>query len=200
MTKKIGETALKDIYSQGLYSEKSMDLDAIHFEKVLYTIFTATADVLNQAKSKEHPVAFVFDRIDESIVAAAIVQYFPNEDPEKPGNWNMVWTFDGADIPENARILTFENNNVPTSFKSIGGDKFGMKFKDTNCMKVTTTYALEKIYSWLDQNASETEEYVLEMDAVFQARVAVENGEKVFAIEPAGEIKMLIKDDAAIEK
>ena len=48
--------------------------------------------------------------------------------------------------------------------------------------------------------ASETEEVSIEQDGVFQARVAIEGGEKVFAIEPAGEIKMLIKDDTSIEK
>ena len=41
---------------------------------------------------------------------------------------------------------------------------------------------------------------MVEQDAIFQARVAVENGEKVFAIEPAAEIKVLIKSDAMIEK
>ena len=62
------------------------------------------------------------------------------------------------------------------------------------------TYLLQQIYKWLDENAKEGEEVIVEQDGIFQARVAVENGEKVFAIEPAGEVKMLIKDDAAIEK
>ena len=51
-----------------------------------------------------------------------------------------------------------------------------------------------------NENASEKEEVGVELDGVFQARVAVEDGKKVFAIEPAGEIKVLIKDDASIEK
>jgi len=53
---------------------------------------------------------------------------------------------------------------------------------------------------WLDENAKENEVVSIEQDGVFEARVAVENGEKVFAIEPAGEVKIIIKDDAAIEK
>ena len=46
---------------------------------------------------------------------------------------------------------------------------------------------------WLDNNAVDGEEVGVEMDGVFQASVAVENGEKVFSIVPDGEIKKIIK-------
>ena len=42
---------------------------------------------------------------------------------------------------------------------------------------------------------------MVEQDGIFQARVAVnKNGEKEFALEPAGEIKNLIKGDDEIEE
>ena len=56
-----------------------------------------------------------------------------------------------------------------------------------------------QLRKWLDENTKSSEEALIELDGVFQARGAIEGGEKVFAIEPAGEIKILIKDDAAIE-
>ena len=64
----------------------------------------------------------------------------------------------------------------------------------------TTKYVLKTIRKWLDENAVDKEERGVELDGVFEARVAVEEGgEKVMSIEPAGEIKKLIKDDSAIE-
>jgi hypothetical protein len=56
------------------------------------------------------------------------------------------------------------------------------------------------MYKWLDENAKMDEEVTIEQDGVFQARVGIEAGQKVFSLEPAGEIKMLIKDDASVEK
>lgn len=197
---KLFDTTLPQNFSKGLFEEKNYDLAPEHTDKITYTVFTATADLLNNVKSKERPASFVFDRIDGSVIAAAIVQYFPNEDESKPGNWSLVWTFDEADIPENALRISLKDTQTHSYYRAIAGDKWGMKFKDPACLTTLLTYALEQIYKWLDENAAEGKEVSVEQEAVFQARVAVENGEKVFALEPAGEIKMLIKDDAAIEK
>lgn len=197
---KLFETTLPMNYSKGLYEEKNYDLAAEHTDKIIDVLFTGTAEALNNNKSKDKPTAFVFDRVDGTIIAAAIVQYFPNEDESKPGNWNMVWTFDPSDIPDNSLKLSLENSLTHSYFRSIAGDKYSMNFKNPSCLVDLMVYALEQIRKWLDENAAEDKEVSVEQDAVFQARVAVENGEKVFALEPAGEIKMLIKDDAAIEK
>ena len=75
-----------------------------------------------------------------------------------------------------------------------------MQFKSDAMLADCLTYALIQLKKWLDENAKEGTEVMVEQDAIFQARVAVENGEKVFAIEPAAEIKVLIKSDAMIEK
>lgn len=197
---KLFDTTLPQNFSKGLFEEKNYDLAPEHTDKITYTVFTATADLLNNVKSKERPASFVFDRIDGSVIAAAIVQYFPNEDESKPGNWSLVWTFDEADIPENALRISLKDTQTHSYYRAIAGDKWGMKFKDPACLTTLLTYVLEQVYKWLDENAAEGKEVSVEQEAVFQARVAVENGEKVFALEPAGEIKMLIKDDAAIEK
>lgn len=197
---KLFETTLPQMYSKGLFEEKNYDLAPEHSDKILYTVFTATAELLNSAKSKDRPVAFVFETIDEKLVAAAIVQYFANEDASKPGNWSLVWTFNREDIPEGALTINLKDTQTHSYFRSIAGEKWGIKFKDPACLVTLTTYALEIVKKWLDENASETNEVSVELDSIFQARVAVEDGQKVFALEPAGEIKMLIKDDASIEK
>lgn len=197
---KLFDTSLPQNYSKGLFEEKNFDLSDTHTDKMFDVLFTATAGLLNDTKNKQRPAVFCFSKIDNSIIAGAICQFFENEDSSKPGNWSLVWTFDETDIPENALVMNFKDPQTHSYFRGIAGDKYGMRFKDPTCLTTCLTYALEQLYKWLDENAAEDKEVSIELDGVFQARVAVEGGAKVFAIEPAGEIKMMIKDDAAIEK
>lgn len=197
---KLFDTVLPQMYSKGLFEEKNMDLAPEHTDKITYVLFTAVSDLLNGAKSKERPTAFVFERIDGSVIAGAVVTFFPNEDASKPGNWNLVWTFNDSDIPENALRISFKDPQTHSYFRAIAGDKWGMKFKNPECLVTLFNYMLEQIYKFLDENAVEGKIVSVEQDAVFQARVEIENGEKIFALEPMGEIKALIKGDADIEK
>lgn len=198
---KLYDSNLPNNYARGLYDEKSLDLAPEHTDKIADVTFTATAMVLNGAKSKNQPVALKFEREDGSMVAAAICQYFENNDnKDQPGNWNLVFTFDESDIPDNTNVLSMNNPMVHPFFRSVGGDKYHFTFKTVNDIIVLPTYFMEQLRKWLDENTKDGEELSLECDGIFQARGAVEGGEKVFSVEPAGEIKILIKDDAAIEK
>lgn len=197
---KLFDTTLPMGFSKMLFEEKNYDLAAEHTDKIATVLFTAVAGILNGAKEKERPVAFTFDRLDGSIAAACIVRFFENEDPTKPGNWNMVWTFDESDIPEGSKLITIKDPLSHSFFRAIAGEKYGIKFKNPDCLVELFIGLLEQIRKWLDENAAADKEVCVELDSVFQARVAVEGGEKVFALEAAGEIKQLIKDDASIEK
>lgn len=197
---KLFDTTLPQNYSKGLFDEKGYDLSETHTDKILYSVFTATSNLLNNAKSKDHPTSFEFATFDGKFVAAAIVQFFENEDPTKPGNWSLVWTFNESDIPAGTNRIYLKNPDTHNYFRAAAGEKYGIRFKDASCLIILHTYVFEQLYKWLDENAEEGKEISVELDSIFQARVAIENGEKVFALEPAGEIKMLIKDDAAIEK
>ena len=197
---KLYDTNLPNNYARGLYDEKGMNLAPEHTDKIADVTFTATAMLLNGSKNKDNPVALKFEREDGSMVAAAIIQYFENNDSDNPGNWNLVFTFDEADIPKNTNVLTLMNPMVHPFFRSIAGDKYHFTFKTANNIVELPTYFMEQLRKWLDENTKEGEEASVELDGVFQARGAVEGGEKIFSIEPAGEIKMLIKDDASIEK
>ena len=188
------------MYSKGLFEEKCSDLAPEHTDKMFDVIFTGTANLLNQAKSQDKPTAFTFRKIDGSLIAAALVQFFPNEDKSNPGNWSLVWTFDEADIPENSLKIDFSDTQTHSYFRQVAGEKYGMRFEGVTELVDCLTYALTSLKKWLDENAKEGSETSVELDGFFQARVAVENGEKVFALEADGEIKNLIKDDAAIEK
>ena len=197
---KLFDTQMPQMYSKALFEEKCTDLAPEHTGKMLDVVFTGTANLLNQAKSKEKATVFTFRKINGDLIAAAMVRFFENEDTNNPGNWSLVWTFDDADIPEGALTIDLSDSQTHSYFRAVAGEKYGMRFEDTAAMTDCLTYALIHVKKWLDENAKEGAEVSLEFDGFFQARVAIENGEKVFAIEPDGEIKNLIKDDAAIEK
>ena len=197
---KFFDTNFPNNYSRGLYDEKNKSLAPEHSKLIADVIFTATAMVLNASKSKANPVALKFTNEDESFVVAAVCQFFENEDKEQPGNWNLSFTFNEEDIPEGTNVLTMNNPMVHPFFRSVAGDKYHFIFNTTDAIVTLPNYFMIQLRKWLDENTKSSEEALIELDGVFQARGAIEGGEKVFAIEPAGEIKILIKDDAAIEK
>lgn len=197
---KLMESTLPSMYSKGLFEEKCMDLAPEHMDKMLDILFTGVSNILAATKSKDHPVAFIFSKEDKSFIAAGIVQYFDAEDNNDIGNWSINWTFDEADIPENALRLTLADPQTHSYFVAVAGSKYGILYKTDAALCVCLTYALVQLKKWLDENAKEGSEVELEMDGFFKARVAVENGVKVFALAVEGEVKNIIKDDAAIEK
>ena len=198
---KLFDTNLPNNYTKGLFEEYNANLAPEHTDKIADVTFTATADVLNGSKSKEHPTALRFERVDGSMVAAAVCQYFENtDDPDQPGNWSLIFTFDESDIPANTNVLTLKNPMVHPFFRSVAGDRYHFTFKTPDAIINLATYLFEQLRKWLDENTKEGAEASIECDGIFQARGAVEGGEKVFSIEPDGEIKMRIKDDASIEK
>lgn len=200
LLRKLTDTEIPDHFSRGLFEEKGIDIAPEHMTKILDSAVTGIANLLNNAKSTDKPTAYTITRFDHQFVVACIVEYFDNTDKNNPGNWSMVWTFDEADIPKDALKIDISNVETHSYIRSIAGEKYGMKYYDESCLVTTTIYGFSQIKKWLDENASESEEIGVEVESLFQARVIVENGVKIFAIEADGEIKNLIKDDAAIEK
>lgn len=197
---KLFDTKLPDAYSKALYDECNLDIAPQHIDKMYDVLFTGTAQLLAHTKSMEKPTAFVIDKLNNDFVAACIVQYFENEDKANPGNWNMVWTFNEESVPEDALVIKLSDTRTHSYFIGVAGEKFGIRFIDSGSLSNTLTFALSQLKKWLDENAKEGETVSLECVGLFQARVGVEGGEKVFSIEADGEIKNIIKDDAAIEK
>ena len=173
------DTKIPTIYQTGLYNEKNMNVSWEHTDKVLDVLVHGTTECLSNIKSKDYPVAFVFREQNEEFIAAAIIEFFEGKGDEV-GNWSYTWTFNESDIPENARKISPYDQEFLSFFRSSAFSKYGMLFD-----------ALD--------NASETEEWGVKLDGVIQFRVVVENGEKLLSAEADGEIKQIVKDDAAIE-
>jgi hypothetical protein len=198
---KLLETQLPALYSQCLHDKYRWDFGPRYIENMYDVLFTASATMLAEIKSKERPTALVLRALNGVFIAAGIVQYFDNQDDaNQPGNWSLVWTFNEEDIPENTYTVGLNDGQVQSYYISYALDKFGIQFKDSATLQNLFTESIIHLKKWLDENASETEEVTVEQDGIFVGRVAVENGEKIFAIEMDGLIKQLIKDDASIEK
>jgi hypothetical protein len=197
---KLLETSLPAMWSKGLAEEKAYDIAPEFITRMTETLFRGVAGVLAANREPNRPVAFIIDRLDGKVVACAVLQLFENEDKKNPGNWNLFFSFDEADIPKDAKRIYLKDPLCQSFFVAPAANKCNMEFKSEAALVILMTYVLEQIYKWLDENAKADEEVSIEQEGVFQARVGVENGQKVFSIEPAGEIKMLIKNDTSIEK
>jgi hypothetical protein len=194
------ESQIPQNYQTGIYNEKGYELAPEHVDKIADVLFSGVTDCLADIKSKDIPVAFIFEQNNQDFIAGALVQFIPNEDDStKAGSWSYVWTWYKEDIPSNARLIRATDIEMSVYFRGTGMRKYGLQWEDVNAINECCRYLLSKIKSWLDENAVDGEEVGVELKGVFQASVAVENGEKVFSIVPDGEIKKMIKDDSAIE-
>ena len=197
---KLLETNLPSLYSQFVHDKFRWDFGPAHLGKLYDVLFTATASVLSDIKSKDRPVALVIKGMNNVDLAAGIVQYFPNEDEANPGNWSLAWTFNSDDIPADTLKISLGDGQIQPYYIAEAASKYGIQFMDSATLETALTEAVHHLKKWLDENAKENEEVTVEEDSVFVARVAVENGEKVFALEMDGLIKQIIKDDSSIEK
>ena len=197
---KLMESQIPQNYSTGLYSEKDYDVSPDFTNTLADILFTGVAMCLGDVKDRKFPSVFVFEENNSDFIAAAIVEYFENEDdPSKPGNWNYTWTWYKDDVPQNAKFYRTTQPELSSYFRGVSQGRYGMAFKDVAAITEVNRYLLIQIKKWLDENAKEGEEVGVEEPGIFQASVVVENGEKVFSLVPEGEIKKLIKDDSAIE-
>ena len=201
MIRDLKETKIPQMISTGLYMEKLFDVPAALVDKLLDVAVTSTTEALNALKKKEHPIAFKYSKSNGDFICAAFVQFFPNEDKTKPGNWNYSWTFNEDDIKDidPANIKSPYDSSLITYFRGTAMSKHSMIADQAEYYGDTFSYLFQSIKKWLDDNASEEEVNGAKLDGIIQFRVAIENGEKCFSIEPDSEIKLMIKDDAAIE-
>ena len=195
---KFQETAVPLNYSNGLYNELGYNLSDNHATHVADILFNAVTDALSDCKSKDNPVAFVFEKPNGDFVAGAAVEYVKGEGKDKTGSWSYFWTWNKDDIPASATIMRATDTANSQYFRGVSISKYAMAFHNTEAIYGVCYYLLYHISKWLDDNADENNEVGIEDPGIFQARVVIENGEKVKSLEVDGEIKKFIKDDSAI--
>lgn len=196
---KLMETQLPELYSRGLYDEYGWDLGASETDKVASVFFIGTSEALKASKSKDYPVAMVFDEPNGTVNAAAIVRYIPSETKDQPGHWNYVWTCYKEDIPENARVIHLKDDDFQVYYRTVAGTKYNFGFKTPGSMVDMGNFLMKSINKWLTDNATPDDKVMITLDGIFQARAEVEDNEVVKSIEVIGETKAIIKTDATEE-
>ena len=131
------------------------------------------------------------------------VEYIANaDDPSNPaaGRWDYTWTFYEDDLKGCDCIEVANNSLVSTYFISSAITLYNMRFAGQDLCVLMMTMMVEMIINWLKENATESEPAILTLDGAFKATATVENGKVVMGIVPDGEMKVLIKDDSAIQE
>lgn len=202
MEKKFKESSIPEDFSRAMAKQSSL-IGAAYVDYIAKTLFVGVSKCLAASKDKSIPKAVVFRGIDSTFLAAAKIEYVKNEDdPANPsaGQWSYVWTTDTDDIKDCQTIDVVANALIMPFFTEAASSLYNMKFADSATCIVMMTTMVEMIINWVKENTKEGDTSTLELDGVFKAMGEVEDGKIQVAIIPAGEMKVLIKDDSAIQE
>lgn len=201
-TFQLKNSSLPSQFSINLMDRYGFTFAEINAETMYIGMFTSFAAMLKNYKSTSEPrVGFKFKDEKGNFKIGAILNYkAPDEDSEEDtGNWYLEMTF----YEEDMKDLDKEVDNYSDIFvlaASTMYSKISGRWRSVDWMIQSMVCAIDTLKEFLDANASETEEVSIEIDGIFTATVAVENGKKVFGIVPGYYTKQCIKDDNALSE
>lgn len=176
-------------------------------ELALRAFFMATAAFLSKVKvsKTDEASALVLMDIAGGFMFGAIVEYHENENPDEPGNWSLVMTFNEDDVKslerkKKVKKYLYTSMEFKTVFDVVCYDVSSIKFEHQDYMYEACMLLINTIKQILDREAKVGEVVEVEAEGCFTASVSVEGDEKIFAITPAGYLKEIIKDDAVLER
>lgn len=177
-------------------------------ERIVKAFFASTSAYLSKVKvsKADEAVALVLVDTAGNFKFAGIVEYHENkENPDEPGNWSYVMTFDSNTldaIEKNKSLKKFLYSSEAFSavFDKVAYDVAAIQFQHQTYMFDACSLVIDTLLQVLDREAKEGEIVDIELPGYFTASVSVEDGEKVFAITPDGHMKQIIKDDTALDK
>lgn len=202
MVKKFKETSIPEDFSKNLYNQSFL-LGPSNTYRIATVLFHGTSAALGSMKNVSVPKAIVFKNLNGSFICAAKVEYITNEDdPTNPsaGRWDYTWTFYEDDIKGADSIEVGSNSMLSNFYTTSGINLYNMKFSGNDMCLLMMVSMAEIIKNWLAENVTDAEEATLVLDGVFKATAAMEDGKVVMGIIPDGEMKVLIKDDSAIQE
>lgn len=175
-------------------------------ERVYKSFIAATSTYLSKVKiaKEDEAVALVLTDINGVFKFAGIVEYHENEtDGDEPGNWSYVLTFNEEDVNSVAskKKLTkflYGDDAFKLVFDKVSYDIGGIQFEHERYMYDACLLCVDSLIGVLDREANDADQIDIVLDGYFVASVAVEGGEKVFAITPDGAMKKIIKSDVAL--
>lgn len=199
----MGKVSFEDssIVSNYILEARSKGL-ILNPENVLHLVeitVAATSDFLQLVKTKEKPVALIFEDLKGNLLLAAIVSYEKNEDESMPGNWVYFWTFDKDDLKD---VTKYSINSTPVHevFRRRAFDLRRLSYQSESYIAELSNLFARLLSEFLEQNAKEGEEFEVEKEGYFVATSTVENGDIIKSFIPDGAMKRLIKDDESASK
>lgn len=166
--------------------------------RITETVIAGATDFLAQVKAKDAGVALTFDNVKGEMIMAAVVEYNDNADGDGQGNWNYYFTFDPKDV-EGKRRYQISLTQVHSVIARRGYELCRIRFATPNLITDYSVIFATLIREFLETNAKDGEEFVVEHEGYFLATSAVEDGVVEKSLLPDGAMKRLIKDDAATE-
>lgn len=195
---KLMESTLPEIYQRVLDEEAYQVINATDTNAIADVLFEGVTKCLSAMKRKDKAMAFIFEELNGVFIAGAVVQFHDGGD-NAGDNWSYVWTFNKEDIPENSHEIRLSDVAAQQYFNAVSYSKYHRTVKE-NCIVNMYLKFIKVLSQWLSDNANANDTVSLVKDGVFEARVTTEGENIVKALEVSGELKTLIKDDAAIEK
>ena len=176
-------------------------------ERLIKAFFAATAAFLSKKKvSKvDEAAALVLTDMSGAFQFGSVVQYHYNKDnPDEPGNWSYIQTFDQDDIDDIEKEVTvkkylYSSEEFKVIFDKVAYDVAGIQFQHSDYMYTACLLIVNTMKQIMDREAKDKEVVDIELKGYFKAAVGIENGIKVFSITPADHMKEVIKDDIALD-
>jgi hypothetical protein len=201
MEVKFGETNIHDDFSVSV-ATIGYAIGPANVAKVASSLFGGVSEFLSAVKNTSIPKGLIFAGLDGSFIAGAKVEYIKNSDDSDPaaGHWNYSWTTISSDMNDSDNIIVSQDIRIYDYFASNAFKHFHMRFVDApTCITMMTTL-VEMIIHFIRENTKPNDGATLVLDGVFKAFGEVESdGSVSVAIIPDGDMKVLIKDDSAIQ-
>lgn len=177
-------------------------------EGLVKSFFAMSATMLSNAKKAktDEATALILSDVMGNFKYAGIVEYHENtENPEEPGNWSYVTTFNEQDIinlekKKTVNKILYSGSLFTEIFNTVSYDIGSIEWEKESYMVDGCMLVIDSLLQILDSEAKPGEVVDIEMPGYFKASVAIEDDEKIFSITPDGNMKNIIKSDVMIEK
>lgn len=167
-------------------------------------VFTTMAKMLKERKSKSTPkVGFILKDSSGGFRFGAIMTYHAPDNEadasdDDKGNYTLEFTLNPDDMKD--MDVTIDNHSdmfVMVTADTAQDIMYG-RFKSMEFTNNLFIEAIDTLVKYLDANAIENDEFIVEYRGVFTASVTVEGGEKFISIVPGEMIKQIVKGDISL--
>ena len=158
----------------------------------------------NAVAKEDEAVALVLEDVNSNFKFAAVVECHNATEADEPGNWSYALILDEdqyKEIKEQRQVteIFYNDDKYKLVFDKACHDVGGISFNCERYMYDALILIIDTLVGILDGMAKEGEQETIVLEGYFEAAVSIENGEKVFSMTPAGEMKSIINSHIGVE-